>query len=158
MSTPAQQEFTTEVDASVQQCFAMIVDFEQYPSWFSTVESTKVVERYPNGLPKRVALRVDITLKTIGYVLEYEYEKPTRLTWKAVEGDIDFIEGEYEFKKLSPKRSRVTCRQAVAIGFWVPGPLRTIIERQALKQSVLEFKAAVEKAAKAPAPRRRTKK
>jgi ribosome-associated toxin RatA of RatAB toxin-antitoxin module len=158
MNKPEEQEFTTEVNASVQQCFATIVDFDQYPRWFSTVESTKVRERYPNGLAKRVALRVDMKLKTIGYVLEYEYDKPGGLSWKAVEGDLDFIEGAYEFEKLSPRRSRVTCRQAVAIGFWVPGPLRTLIERQALKQSVLEFKAAVEKAAKAPAPSRRTKK
>jgi ribosome-associated toxin RatA of RatAB toxin-antitoxin module len=157
MSDPAEQEFTTEVDASVHQCFATISDFEQYPRWFSTVQGTQVVERYPNGLAKRVALRVDMKLKTIGYVLEYEYDKPTRLTWNMVEGDLESIEGTYVFEKLSPKRSRVTCRQAVAIGFWVPGPLRALIERQALKQSVLEFKAAAEGAAKAAA-RRRTKK
>lgn len=158
MSTPAEQEFTTEVKASVQQCFATIVDFENYPGWFSTVEGAQVLERYPNGLAKRVALRVDMKLKTIGYVLEYVYDKPTRLTWKAVEGDLDSIEGSYLFEKLSPKRSRVTCRQAVSIGFWLPGPLRALIERQALKQSVLEFKAAAESAARAPAPRRRTTK
>lgn len=158
MSTPAEQEFTTEVDASVQQCFATITAFEQYPDWFSSVRSAQVVERYPDGLAKRVALRVDMKLKTIGYVLEYEYDKPTSLIWNAVEGDLESIEGQYSFEKLSAKRTRVTCRQAVAIGFWVPGALRALIERQALKQSVLEFKAAAEKAAKAPAPRRRTKK
>jgi ribosome-associated toxin RatA of RatAB toxin-antitoxin module len=158
MSTPAEQTFTTEVEASVQQCFATITNFEQYPGWFSTVENTKVLERYPNGLAKRVALRVDMKLKTIGYVLEYEYDKPARLTWNEVEGDLESIVGSYEFEKLAPKRSRVTCRQAVAIGFWVPGPIRVLIERQALKQSVLEFKAAAEKAARAAVPRRRAKK
>jgi ribosome-associated toxin RatA of RatAB toxin-antitoxin module len=158
MSAPAEQEFTTEVEASVPQCFATITDFEQYPSWFSSVESTQVLERYPDGLAKRVALRVDMKLKTIGYVLEYEYGKPSHLTWNAVEGDLESIEGSYVFEKLSAKRSRVTCRQAVAIGFWVPGPLRALIERQALKTSVLEFKAAAESAASAAARRRRTKK
>ena len=117
-----------------------------------------MLERYPDGLAKRVALRVDMKLKTIGYVLEYEYDKPTGLTWNAVEGDLESIEGSYEFEKLGPKRSRVTCRQAVAIGFWVPGPMRTLIERQALQTSVLEFKAAAEGAARAAAARRRTKK
>ncbi len=158
MSTPAEQEFTAEFAVSVPQCFATIIDFDQYPRWFSTVESTQVLQRYPNGLAKRVALRVDMKIKTIGYVLEYKYDKPTGLTWKAVEGDLESIEGSYLFEKLSAKRSRVTCRQAVAIGFWVPGPLRALIERQALKQSVLEFKAAAESAAQALAPRRRAKK
>src|SRR5512143_3993932 len=118
MSAPAEQEFTTEIEASVQQCFATITDFERYPSWFSTVESTKVLERYSDGLAKRVALRIDMKLKTIGYVLEYEYDKPTGLTWNQVEGDLESIDGSYAFEKLGPKRSRVTCRQAVAIGFW----------------------------------------
>jgi len=158
MSAPAEQEFTTEVAASVELCFATITDFKRYPEWFSSVESTKVVARYPDGLAKRVALRVNMKLKTIGYVLEYAYGQPTRLTWNAVAGDLESIEGSYVFEKLGPKRTRVTCRQAVAIGFWVPGPLRALIEHQALKQSVLEFKAAAEKAAKASAPRRRAQK
>ena len=158
MSAPAEQEFTTEIEASVQQCFATITDFERYPGWFSTVKGTKVLERYADGLAKRVALRVDMKLKTIGYVLEYEYDKPTGLTWTEVEGDLESIEGSYAFEKLGPKRSRVTCRQAVSIGFWVPGPLRTLLERQALRTSVLEFKAAAEGAARAAAARRRTKK
>ncbi len=154
MSAPAEQEFTTDVAASVDQCFATITDFKHYPEWFSTVESARVVERYPDGLAKRVALRVDMKLKTIGYVLAYEYDQPTGLTWNAVEGDLESIEGSYAFERLGPKRTRVTCRQAVAIGFWLPGPLRALIEHQALKQSVLEFKAAAEKAAKAAARRR----
>lgn len=158
MSAPAEQEFSTEVAASVPQCFATITDFEQYSKWFSSVESTRVLERYEDGLAKRVALRVDMKLKTVGYVLQYKYDKPTHLTWNAVEGDLESIDGSYLFEKLSPKRTRVTCRQAVAIGFWVPGPLRALLERQALKQSVLEFKVAVEKAATAPTARRRTKK
>ncbi|HXQ23893.1 MAG TPA: SRPBCC family protein [Candidatus Acidoferrales bacterium] len=154
MAAMEQQEFTTEVDASVPQCFATITDFDAYPDWFSTVEKTRVLERYLNGLAKRVELRVDMKLKSIRYVLEYEYHKPTNLTWKQVDGDLEAIEGAYVFEKLGPKRTRVTCRQAVAMGFWVPGPFRKIIERQALKQSVLEFKAAAESAAKKAASRR----
>jgi len=158
MSTPAEQEFATDVVASVQQCFDTITDFSQYPDWFSSVESAKVVQRYPDGLAKRVALRVNMKVKTVGYTLEYAYDNPAGLTWHAVAGDLESIEGSYRFEKLTAKRTRVTCRQAVAIGFWVPGPLRSLIERQALKQSVLEFKAAVEHVATATAPRRRSKK
>lgn len=158
MSEPAEQKFSTEFDVSVQQCFATVTDFEQYPRWFSPIESTEVLERYPNGLAKRVALRIDIKIKSIGYVLEYKYKKPTQLTWTAVAGDLESIVGSYVFEKLGPQRTRVTCRQAVSFGFWVPGPIRAVMERQALKQSVLEFKAAAENAASAPAARRRAKK
>jgi hypothetical protein len=36
----------------------------------------------------------------------------------------------------------------VDVGFWIPGPLRRIFERQALRESVLEFKAEAERRAK----------
>lgn len=154
MALSGEQEYATEVAASVAQCFATVTDFDSYPDWFSTVERTTVLQRYRSGLAKQVEFHVNITIKTIRYVLEYEYDKPTRLTWEAVDGDVEAIEGMYLFEKIGATRTRATCRQAVSIGFWVPGPIRTIMERQAVKQSVLEFKAAVE-AAKREARRRK---
>jgi ribosome-associated toxin RatA of RatAB toxin-antitoxin module len=140
-------EFSTEVHASVAQCFATITDFEHYPQWFSTIQHSKILNRHPNRLARQVEYHIDMTVKTVRYVLEYEYDKPTQLTWKSVDGDIEAIEGSYRFEKLGSTRTRATCRQAVVLGFWVPGPLRSLMERQALKQAVLEFKAAAEKAA-----------
>ncbi len=155
MAISGEQEFSTEVAASVQQCFATITDFESYPEWFSSIEGTTVLERDRGGLGKRVEYHIDMKLRTIRYVLEYKYDKPTRLTWKSVDGDVDAIEGVYVFEKLGPRLTRATCRQAVSLGFWMPGPVRALVERQALKQSVLEFKAAAESAAQAPPARRK---
>jgi ribosome-associated toxin RatA of RatAB toxin-antitoxin module len=149
-----QQEFSTEVHASVARCFATITDFEQYPKWFTTIQQTKILDRHPNGLAKRVEYFIDMKVKTVRYVLQYEYDKPTHLTWKSVAGDIEAIEGSYRFEKLGPALSRVTCRQAIALGFWVPGLLLSLMEREALQQSVLEFKAAAENAAREKARRR----
>ena len=157
MSIGAEQEFTTEVAASVEQCFATITTFEQYPRRFGPILRTEVLERYPDGLAKRVELTIDMKVKSIRYVLAYAYEPPTRLTWVSVAGDVESIEGGYRFEKINSKLTRVTCRQVVALGFWVPGLIRNTLERQALQQSVLEFKAAAERAAKATA-RRRAKK
>ena len=155
MALSGEQEFTTEVNASVDQCFSTITSFESYPDWFSSIGHSTVLERYRDGLGKVVEYRVDMKLKTVRYVLEYEYDKPTRLAWRSVDGDIEAIEGSYLLERLGPKLTRATCRQAVSIGFWVPGPIRKIMERQALQQSVLEFKAAAEAAAREAAARRR---
>jgi ribosome-associated toxin RatA of RatAB toxin-antitoxin module len=157
MAVSGEQEFTTQVAASVPVCFATITDFERYPGWFTSIEHAAVLERYANGLGKIVEYRVDMKLKSIRYVLEYVYDKPTDLTWKAVDGDVESIDGAYRFEKLGPALSRATCRQSVSIGFWVPGPIRKMLEAQALKQSVLDFKAAAEDAAKAAAARRARK-
>ncbi len=158
MTISGEQQFTAEVHASVECCFATITDFENYPNWFSSIRETAVLERYRDRLGKRVEYLVDMRLKNVRYVLEYEYDRPLRLTWRSVEGDIEAIEGAYVFEKLGPKRSRATCRQAVSLGFWIPGPIRSLVERQALTQAVLEFKAAAESAAKqAQRPHQRAK-
>jgi polyketide cyclase/dehydrase/lipid transport protein len=156
MSASEEQEFSAEIAASGDHCFAAITTFEKYPEWFSPIERATVLARYRDGLAKRVEYYINMRIKTIRYVLEYRYDKPTHLTWKAVDGDLESIVGSYVFEKLGPRRTRATCRQAVSIGFWVPGPLRALMERQALKQSVLEFKAGAEASAKqAGTPRRR---
>jgi ribosome-associated toxin RatA of RatAB toxin-antitoxin module len=157
MSVSGEQQFSTEIAASVEQCFATVTDFEQYPRWFSSIEKSRVLERYPDGLAKRIEFHLDMKLKSVRYVLEYGYDRPAHLTWNAVDGDVEAVEGEYRFEKLAPRLSRATCRQSVSLGFWVPGPIRKLIERQALQQSVLEFKAAAEAAARKPA-RSRAKK
>ena len=157
MSVSGVQEFSTEIEGSVAHCFATVTDFERYPEWFSSIVESRVLDRYPDGLPRQVEFSLDMKLKTVRYVLEYEYDKPTRLTWKAVDGDVEAVAGSYVFEKLGARRTRATCCQAVSLGFWVPGPIRRLIERQALQQSVLEFKAAAETAAPPKPTRGRTK-
>ena len=145
MAIEGEQEFSTEVGASVTQCFNTLVDFDAYPEWSSPIQSTAVLERYSNKLARLVEFELDMKLRTVRYVLEYEYEKPHRLVWQSRDGDVESVEGSYTLEKLGPKKTRATCRQKIVLGFWVPGPIRSMIERSALKQSVLEFKAAAEK-------------
>src|SRR5262245_36193120 len=98
MSVSGEQEFSAEIAASVEQCFATVTAFEDYPKWFSSIEKTRVLERYPDGLGKRIEFHLDMKLKTIRYVLEYRYEEPSHVSWTAVEGDVESVEGDYRFE------------------------------------------------------------
>jgi ribosome-associated toxin RatA of RatAB toxin-antitoxin module len=152
MSLEGAQEFSTEVAASVRDCFATITDFDSYPAWSSAVQQIAVLERRHDGLARLVEFHVDMTIKTVRYVLEYDYDGPEALRWQSVDGDLESIEGAYTFEKLKAKQTMATCQQVVAIGFWVPGPILHMIERTALQQSVLEFKREAEaRTRKAPA-------
>lgn len=139
------QSFTTDIDATPGECFEAIVDFAEYPNWSSVITRAAVVEHHPDGLPHRVEFELDMTIRTVRYVLDYDYAPPARLTWKYVEGDVEDVQGAYAFESLPKGRTRATCEQAVSLGFWVPGPIRRIAEQKALKDSVLEFKAEVER-------------
>jgi hypothetical protein len=145
----AEQSYMTEVGASVDDCCAVLLDFERYPAWSGPTTACKVLERDSEGRAIVVEMTLDMKIRNVRYVLAYEYDLPRRADWHLVEGDVTNIVGSYEFEAIDGKRTRATCRQAVDLGFWIPGPLRRMIERQALRDSVHEFKAEAERRARA---------
>jgi len=149
MGLDAAQEVCVEIAATPAECFAAILDFEHYPEWSSVIERTRVLERDRAGVGRIIEFHLDMKLRTVRYVLEYSYKKPSELSWHSVDGDVESIEGRYRFRKLGPALTEATCRQEIQLGFWLPGPLRTLAERTALRQSVHEFKAEVERRLKA---------
>jgi hypothetical protein len=147
------QSYSAEIAGSVNDCFTVLTDFDAYPEWSGPVTECRVVERYPDGLPRRVAFALDMTLKTVRYVLEYTWEPPHGGRWHLIEGDLKDIQGSYQFEEAS-NRTKATCSQSIDIGFWVPGPIRRPFEQKALRDSVEEFKKAVEGRARKPSGRR----
>lgn len=145
MALDAAQEVSVSIAATIAECFDTILDFERYPEWSSTVTSARILERDKVGQGRIVEFHIDMKIRAVRYVLLYGYKRPSELTWHSVDGDVESIEGQYRFRKLSPALTEATCRQEVQLGFWLPGPLRKLAERTALKQSVAEFKAAVER-------------
>jgi hypothetical protein len=158
MAADAEQEFTTEIAASQAVCFDAILDFEAYPRWSSAVQEANVLETDRAGQGRIVEFFIDMRIKRVRYVLEYSYKKPTELTWRSVDGDVESVEGAYRFRKLGPQLTEASCRQVVSLGFWVPGPLRKLAERTALRQSVLEFKEEVERVVAESAAAKRPRK
>ena len=143
MSGEVPQSYTATVAGTVDDCFAVLTDFESYPKWSSVIRKCRVLDRHPDGLARRVEFILDMTIKTIRYVLEYTYERPRGATWHHVEGDVKDVEGSYRFDE-TPSGVQATCSQAVDLGFWVPGFIRSLAEAKALRDSVEEFKRAVE--------------
>ena len=146
------QSYSTAVNGTIDDCFAVLTDFAAYPEWSAPVQECEVLDRHADGLPRRVAFALDFTLKTIRYVLEYTYQKPHRAEWHLVEGDVKDVQGSYEFR-ADGGRVEATCTQEIDIGFWIPGPLRRTFEAKALRDSVEEFRAAGEARARGGAAR-----
>jgi uncharacterized membrane protein len=137
------QSYSTTIAAPVADCFTVLTAFEDYPRWSSPITSCRVLEHHPDGLPKRVEFMLDMTVKTIRYVLEYTYDRPYGATWTLVEGDVRAVSGEYRFEETDG-RTMATCSQAIDLGFWLPGFVRSGLEKKALRDSVEEFRQAVE--------------
>jgi hypothetical protein len=155
MSTATVQEYATEIAATPLACFKAVVDFDAYTSWSSPIERVVVLEHDEAGIGRIVEFHANMRVRTVRYVLEYGYRKPGELTWHSVDGDVESIEGSYHFVRRADKNTDATCQQAIDLGFWVPGPLRKLAERTALRQSVLEFKAEVERRGAAKSSKKR---
>ena len=139
------QSYSADVNGSVADCFAVLTEFEAYPEWSGPIKKCVVLERHPDRLARTVAFELDMLgLKTVRYTLEYHYEPPKGGHWSLVEGDPKNIQGSYTFEDRGGGRTKATCTQEVDIGFWVPGPLRRVVEQRALRESVEDFKKAVE--------------
>lgn len=144
-----QQSFSTIIEAPIALCYEAIGDFAAYPSWAGPITKTVVLVRDDDDTPRQVEFFLDMKIKTVRYVLAYEWTPPGRLTWTLVEGDLADVVGSYEFTPDGEGRTQATCSQAVSLGFWVPSLIRGPIEQNAVRQSVLEFKAEVERRAAA---------
>jgi len=147
------QSHTEVVAASIDVCFDTIVDFARYPDWFGPISTARVLESDPAAGLWTVSYGLDMIIKTVRYTLAYRGKRPNGLTWTLVDGDVRAVEGSYEFVELEPGLTEATCRQAVDVGFWIPGPLKRTFEKSAVADSVREFKAAAETAARQRSPR-----
>src|SRR5439155_1456603 len=74
-----------EMGSETQKPLA-IVDYEKYPEFLLEVKKVKV--EGGQGSIKEVTYMVDITAKVITYTLKHTAERPTKLSWTMVKGEM----------------------------------------------------------------------
>lgn len=119
-----------EIEASVERILEVVTDVEAYPEWMSAFRRAELLERDNEGRPARASFEVDATIKTVHYVLEYDYPEDG-ISWRSIDGNVKEIAGSYSLERLGD-RTRVTYRYSIDPGFPVPGFLR----RQGIKMMV----------------------
>lgn len=140
----AAQSHSEHIEGSVDECAAVLLDFEAYPTWSTPILEARVLERDAEGRGTLVEYRLDMRVRTVGYTLAYTFDLPGRIAWSLAGGDLAAVDGEYLLEPVEGG-AQATCRQEIDVGFWVPGPIRRIAERQALRDSVVELKKEVER-------------
>ena len=83
------------VNASREQIWELLTDYENFSNTFKAVEKLKVLEQDSEGA--YVEFWVDAVITKYHYILYRHYEKPQRrISWKRVSGDLKRIEGSWE--------------------------------------------------------------
>jgi uncharacterized membrane protein len=117
---------TTEVDAPIDRCWALIEDVAIAPEWQNGLERMDVIERDDEGRAVVCDTLSDAKLRKVKSRVRFAYERPTRLSWHQLEGDLKSIEGYWELEDLGGNRTRVTYGVAVdpgSVGLLARGPL-----------------------------------
>src|SRR3954451_3745598 len=139
---------TIAVNASPEDCYALVVDLGRYPEWQSQVRSADVLERDGEGRPVVVETVSDARGRVIKYRLRYGHEPPHRMSWTYIDGDVKDLNGEYLFEPAGGGRASVTYRLAVdpgrRLGLLLRGPLADKVRDYVLNTTLEELKATLE--------------
>ncbi len=73
------------VDVPVERFFELVVDYERYPEFVPGVKACRVREVAGE---KHVEYELDLGVKRIRYVLRMTEQRPTRVSWSLVSGDM----------------------------------------------------------------------
>jgi ribosome-associated toxin RatA of RatAB toxin-antitoxin module len=113
---------TIDVDATAEELFEIVTDLDAFPEWLSDVKEVEILETDDEGRPLASRMTVDVTIREVTYVLEYEYDYPNTVSWTSRPGgDVKSIEGSYQFEINDEGGTTVTYELAIDPGFPVPG-------------------------------------
>lgn len=136
---------TSTINAPLEKCWQIVLDFENYPNWAKDVKEAKVLSRDDQGRASRVEYRASALGRSTHYTLEYDYsEVPGRLSWTLVDGDImRALNGAYSFVEVDGG-TQVFYELDIELVVPLPGFVKRRAEARILIEAVKELKARAE--------------
>jgi hypothetical protein len=138
-------EHTIEIDATPDEVFDAITDYETFAGWQSAVISAEVETRDKRSkLGELVKYEIDGKVRTVRYTLKYNYDRPERIGWDFVEGQgLNRLEGGYEIKP-SGNGAKATYKVGIDVT-GVPGPVLKRVQKGTVKKANEDLKAEAER-------------
>ncbi|HEY7440385.1 MAG TPA: SRPBCC family protein [Acidimicrobiia bacterium] len=133
------------IEAPPERCRAVVLNFEEYPSWARDVKEATVLERDADGRGAKVKFRAAAMGRSFTYTLAYDYSKlPDAFTWTLVEGEgLRELDGEYRFEPDGDS-TRVHYALSVDVSIPLPGLLKRRAAGMIMGTALRELKKAVE--------------
>jgi uncharacterized membrane protein len=146
MMDVARQEAT--IAAAPEDLWAVLVDFERYPTWARDLKHVEVLERDAEGRGVEVLFRAAAMGRSTTYVLRYDHaDAPNRLPWRFVRGDImRRLDGEYRFEVVEGG-TNVVYELEVELIIPLPGFVKRRAEHKIMHTALDELRAAVSQTA-----------
>jgi len=136
----------TLIDATPEECFAVVLDFERYPDWATDVKQVSVERRDDDGRGGDVLFRAAAMGRSTTYTLRYFYgSNPLRIAWKLVEGDLTRkLDGEYEFVPGDGGGTEVVYHLEADLAVPMPGFVKRRAESRIIRTALDDLRHRVE--------------
>lgn len=136
---------TSLINAPLNTCWNIVLDFENYPNWAKDVKEAVVLGRDAEGRATQVEYRASALGRSTHYTLAYDYSQaPARLSWHLVDGDImRALDGAYSFVEVEGG-TQVFYELDIELVVPLPGFVKRRAEARILVEAVKELKARAE--------------
>jgi ribosome-associated toxin RatA of RatAB toxin-antitoxin module len=139
---------TAEVDAPLEQVWALVEDVERAPEWQGGLKRMHALERDDEGHAILCQAEADAKVRTIKSTVRYTYNGPTTLAWRQEKGELKSADGRWELEDLGGNRTLATYSLEVDMGrmlsLVIRGPLVDLLRGLFVSARAGELKRAVE--------------
>lgn len=136
----------TTIDASIDQCLAVLLDFGTYPEWARDLKEATVLDRDEQGRGSEVRFRAAGMGYSTSYTLRYDFSDPNRLAWRLIKGDLTRkLDGYYEFTEIDDgARVDVNYVLEAELILPLPGFIKRRTQLKIMHTALKELKTRVE--------------
>jgi ribosome-associated toxin RatA of RatAB toxin-antitoxin module len=124
---------STEIDASIDEVWDVVVDIETAPDWQDGFNDVEVLERDDEGRVLIAETESDAKVKTVKNRLRFSYEEPNLVEWRQEKGDLKSLVGAWELEDLGDGRTKATYRlegdPGRVLGMLIRGPVEGQIRK-----------------------------
>lgn len=124
------------VEATPDECFAEMTDYERLPQWQRAVSRCTILSRDERGRGDLVEYEIDAKVRCVRYRLRQVYDEPRMLGSEYVEGDFREMRGAWYFDEHEPGRTQVRLELEIDPGRWVPRPIARLVQRAVATRAV----------------------
>ncbi len=142
-------ESTAEIDAALEDVWALVQDVERAPDWQGGLKSLTAVQHGEDGRVVLADVEIDGKVKTLKARMRFTYQEPTRLSWVQETGDVKALNGSWELVDLGETtRARYHSEVDVGrLGLVIRGPVVGLLRERLAGARASELKQEAERGA-----------
>lgn len=127
-------ERQVEINAPIEQVFAIAADIEHAPVWQGSLKDVEVLSKNADGRAETVETESDAKVKRVKSRLKFTYDEPTSITWDQLKGETKSLHGWWTLEDLGDDRTRATYGLDVD-----PGRILGLLLRGPIEGQVRDF-------------------